>query len=174
MYMRLGFAVAIHVDPDVLLIDEVLAVGDQGFTHKCLDKFARVQAAQQDDPAGHALARPGRDVLRRGALARQRHGRSRRRPASASSRAYIIDVEKAEEAELASGERRRALGSTRHSRRVVAAPTGGRRRWPPSRRQPTCLGHRGPMGHARSRDHAASRCLAQTGNRRTVPVRRRR
>ena len=40
MYMRLGFAVAVHVDPEVLLVDEVLAVGDQGFTHKCLDKFA--------------------------------------------------------------------------------------------------------------------------------------
>src|ERR1700752_2946832 len=40
MYMRLGFAAAIHVDPDVLLVDEVLAVGDEGFTHKCLDKFA--------------------------------------------------------------------------------------------------------------------------------------
>lgn len=40
MYMRLGFAVAIHVDPEVLLVDEVLAVGDQGFTVKCLDKFA--------------------------------------------------------------------------------------------------------------------------------------
>ncbi len=40
MYMRLGFSVAIHVDPDVLLVDEVLAVGDEGFTHKCLDKFA--------------------------------------------------------------------------------------------------------------------------------------
>jgi len=40
MYMRLGFAVAIHVDPGVLLVDEVLAVGDEGFTHKCLDKFA--------------------------------------------------------------------------------------------------------------------------------------
>ena len=39
MYMRLGFAVAIHVDPDILLVDEVLAVGDEGFTHKCLDKF---------------------------------------------------------------------------------------------------------------------------------------
>jgi ABC-type polysaccharide/polyol phosphate transport system ATPase subunit len=39
MYMRLGFAVAIHVDPEVLLVDEVLAVGDEGFTHKCLDKF---------------------------------------------------------------------------------------------------------------------------------------
>src|SRR5438093_3483846 len=40
MYMRLGFGVAVHVNPDVLLVDEVLAVGDEGFTHKCLDKFA--------------------------------------------------------------------------------------------------------------------------------------
>jgi ABC-type polysaccharide/polyol phosphate transport system ATPase subunit len=39
MYMRLGFAVAINVNPDVLLVDEVLAVGDEGFTHKCLDRF---------------------------------------------------------------------------------------------------------------------------------------
>jgi ABC-type polysaccharide/polyol phosphate transport system ATPase subunit len=40
MYMRLGFAVAIHVDPEILLVDEVLAVGDEAFTHKCLDKLA--------------------------------------------------------------------------------------------------------------------------------------
>lgn len=40
MYMRLGFAVAVHVDPDVLLVDEVLAVGDEGFSLRCLDKFA--------------------------------------------------------------------------------------------------------------------------------------
>jgi ABC-type polysaccharide/polyol phosphate transport system ATPase subunit len=43
MYMRLGFAVAINVDPDVLLVDEVLAVGDEAFTHKCLDKFAELR-----------------------------------------------------------------------------------------------------------------------------------
>lgn len=40
MYMRLGFAVAVHVDADVLLVDEVLAVGDERFSQKCLDKFA--------------------------------------------------------------------------------------------------------------------------------------
>jgi ABC-type polysaccharide/polyol phosphate transport system ATPase subunit len=40
VYMRLGFAVAIHVSPDVLLIDEVLAVGDEAFVHKCLDKIS--------------------------------------------------------------------------------------------------------------------------------------
>ncbi len=40
MYMRLGFSVAIHVEPDVLLIDEVLAVGDEAFTRKCLDKIS--------------------------------------------------------------------------------------------------------------------------------------
>ena len=39
MYVRLGFAVAVHVDPDVLLIDEVLAVGDTAFQRKCLGKM---------------------------------------------------------------------------------------------------------------------------------------
>src|SRR5947209_19779628 len=37
--MRLGIAWAINVDPDVMMVDEVLAVGDEGFTEKCLDKF---------------------------------------------------------------------------------------------------------------------------------------
>lgn len=40
MYMRLAFSVAIHVKPEILLIDEILAVGDSNFQKKCLDKIA--------------------------------------------------------------------------------------------------------------------------------------
>ena len=43
MYARLGFAVAVHLEPDVLLVDEVLAVGDEYFQHKCFAKIADFQ-----------------------------------------------------------------------------------------------------------------------------------
>jgi ABC-type polysaccharide/polyol phosphate transport system ATPase subunit len=43
MYVRLGFAVAVNVDPDVLVIDEVLAVGDERFQRKCLERVKRFQ-----------------------------------------------------------------------------------------------------------------------------------
>ena len=43
MYVRLGFAVATNVDPDVLLVDEVLAVGDESFQRKCLDRVRDFQ-----------------------------------------------------------------------------------------------------------------------------------
>jgi ABC-2 type transport system ATP-binding protein len=43
MYVRLGFAVAVHVDPAILLVDEVLAVGDIAFQRKCLDKVEQFQ-----------------------------------------------------------------------------------------------------------------------------------
>ena len=44
MYMRLAFAVAINVDADILLIDEILAVGDSGFQKKCFEKLKEIKA----------------------------------------------------------------------------------------------------------------------------------
>jgi lipopolysaccharide transport system ATP-binding protein len=45
MYVRLGFAVAVNTDPDVLLVDEVLAVGDEAFAHRCLRRIEEFLAA---------------------------------------------------------------------------------------------------------------------------------
>lgn len=43
MYVRLGFAVAVHCEPDILLVDEVLAVGDEGFQNKCFNKIGELK-----------------------------------------------------------------------------------------------------------------------------------
>ena len=45
MYVRLGFAVAVHSDPDVLLVDEVLAVGDLAFQMKCFERMEQIRNA---------------------------------------------------------------------------------------------------------------------------------
>ncbi|MDY7078949.1 MAG: ABC transporter ATP-binding protein [Chloroflexota bacterium] len=45
MYVRLGFSVAVHTDPEVLLVDEVLAVGDQNFQRKCMDRIYDMKQA---------------------------------------------------------------------------------------------------------------------------------
>ena len=45
MFVRLAFAVAIHTEPDILLVDEVLAVGDEAFQRKCMERIAQFRAA---------------------------------------------------------------------------------------------------------------------------------
>jgi ABC-2 type transport system ATP-binding protein len=45
MFVRLGFAVAINVEPDILLVDEVMAVGDEAFQQRCLAKFSDLRAS---------------------------------------------------------------------------------------------------------------------------------
>src|SRR5262249_50165107 len=45
MYVRLGFAIAAHLNPDILLLDEVLAVGDASFQIKCLDRIRHLQSS---------------------------------------------------------------------------------------------------------------------------------
>ncbi len=126
MYMRLGFAVAIHVDPDVLLVDEVLAVGDESFTHKCLDKFSEFrrrgktillvthslnlverfcdEALWLDAGSSHGVGDPRRIVS-----------------------AYITDVERSEERHLATMEARARLAADAAAKSVPAdrITTGG-------------------------------------------------
>src|SRR3982751_2918706 len=115
MYMRLGFAVAIHVDPEVLLVDEVLAVGDEGFTHKCLDKFAEFKRRGKTILlVTHSLGLVERFCdeavwLDHGQL--KGAGDPRRIVG-----AYVTDIEAAEETQLAAGDAR-ALESA-----VVVSP----------------------------------------------------
>jgi len=44
MFLRLAFSVAVHTDPDVFLVDEILAVGDEPFQRKCLNRIAQLRA----------------------------------------------------------------------------------------------------------------------------------
>jgi ABC-type polysaccharide/polyol phosphate transport system ATPase subunit len=103
MYMRLGFAVAIHVDPDVLLIDEVLAVGDQAFTAKCLDKFAEFRRRNKTILlVTHSLDLVERFCDRALWLDKGKtlaEGEPKRVVAS-----YLIDIQRAEEQQLARDE----------------------------------------------------------------------
>jgi ABC-type polysaccharide/polyol phosphate transport system ATPase subunit len=125
MYMRLGFAVAIHVDPDVLLIDEVLAVGDQAFTVKCLDKFADFRRRNKTILlVTHSLDLVEKFCDRALWLDKGQtlaEGEPRRVVA-----AYLIDVEKGEEQELAAGDAARVKSAEETGVSIPkSAPAGG-------------------------------------------------
>ena len=61
MYVRLGFAVAVHTDPEILLVDEVLSVGDMAFQQKCLDRIHQLQR----NGTSILLVSHGLDVVRK-------------------------------------------------------------------------------------------------------------
>ena len=140
MYMRLGFAVAIHVDPEVLLIDEVLAVGDEAFTRKCLDKIAEFR-------------RRGKTILfvthTLGLVEKMcddalwlRHGKAvRRGDPKRIVDAYLTYVAGGEDERLAAGQARALAASSGEGRRR------GRGGGPAAGRLP-----RGALGQPRGRD----------------------
>src|SRR5688572_30795000 len=110
MYMRLGFAVAVHVDPEVLLVDEVLAVGDQGFTHKCLDKFSEFRRRNKSI----LLVTHSLDLVEK--FCDEAHWLDHGKTKSEGDpkrvvAAYMIDVENSEENELAKAESARVAAS---------------------------------------------------------------
>ena len=150
-YMRLGFAVAIHVDPDVLLVDEVLAVGDEGFTHKCLDKFADFKRRGKTILlVTHSLGLVEKfcdEALWMDAGRTKLQGDPKRVVG-----AYITDVEKSEEQHLAAADAKakvavRWFRRTNRPRRCCQT-----RPSKPGQHPPTCSARpKAAGGHARSR-----------------------
>ena len=142
MYMRLGFAVAIHVDPDVLLIDEVLAVGDEAFTRKCLDKIGEFRRRGKTILlVTHSLGLVEKmcdDVLW------LRHGKAARTSGDPKRvvDAYLTYVAGGEEALLAPRARRGPPTERERAPRTRPAEAGAAGRLP-----------RGPLGQPRGRDH---------------------
>ena len=153
MYMRLGFAVAIHVDPDVLLVDEVLAVGDEGFTHKCLDKFAEFKRRGKTILlVTHSLGLVERfcdEALWMDAGRMKALGDPKRVVG-----AYVTDVEHSEEQQLAAADARAQESATSVSpdEPALGGPAGQSHRIGDGsgRHVP---GDRGPLGLPRDRDH---------------------
>jgi ABC-type polysaccharide/polyol phosphate transport system ATPase subunit len=120
MYMRLGFAVAIHVDPDVLLVDEVLAVGDESFTHKCLDKFGEFKRRGKTI----LLVTHSLPLVERFCDEALWLNNGKIRGAGDPKRvvgAYLIDVERTEEKELATTEARAQVDASAERDAVPAA-----------------------------------------------------
>ncbi len=108
MYMRLGFAVAVHVDADVLLVDEVLAVGDERFSLKCLDKFAEYKRRGKTT----VLVTHGLDMVERFCDEALWLDEGKVRMSGDPRRvlhAYIGDVETEEELELATADEKTQL-----------------------------------------------------------------
>lgn len=107
MYVRLGFAIAAHVEPDILLVDEILAVGDQAFQTKCLDRIRELQRRKVTILLVSHNLHMVQNLCSRAILLHQGTVRARGRPGEVVSR-YLAEIAAAEEVSL--GEER-LLGS---------------------------------------------------------------
>jgi ABC-type polysaccharide/polyol phosphate transport system ATPase subunit len=122
MYMRLGFAVAVHVDPEVLLVDEVLAVGDQGFTHKCLDKFGEFRRRNKSI----LLVTHSLDLVEKFCDEAHWLDKGQTKGEGDPKRvvaAYVINVEDTEESELAKAEAARVAAAAKEVAEAKSAQT---------------------------------------------------
>ena len=63
MYVRLAFSTAIHVNPDILIVDEALAVGDAVFANRCIRKFEELREKKTTVLVRLARSRPGEATL---------------------------------------------------------------------------------------------------------------
>ena len=121
---------AIHVDPDVLLVDEVLAVGDEGFTHKCLDKFAEFRRRGKTILlVTHSLGLVER-FCDEALWLDEGRARAQGDPKRVVD-AYLTDVEKSEEAQLAQRPRPRRVAATASAVRAAAGRAESRGRQTP-------------------------------------------
>lgn len=121
MYVRLAFAVAVHTDPDVLLVDEVLAVGDEAFQRKCMDRIRQFQREGRTIIiVSHALGQIT-DLCTRGVLLDRGQLAFDGHPAAAVSRFRDL-LETRRRAEEGSG--LDASTDQRHAGAVVSATAG--------------------------------------------------
>ena len=113
MYVRLAFAVAAHLEPEILLVDEVLAVGDAEFQRRCLGRMEELGEHRPDGPLRLARAAGGRAALRPRDLDRRRAPR-RGRPGRRGDRELPPpDAQRRNRAHLARGVGARATTSRR-------------------------------------------------------------
>ena len=156
MSVRLAFAVTVEVDADVLLIDEVLAVGDAAFQQKCFEQFEQLKRDGPDDRARHA-----RHVRRRALL----RPRDADRPRQACSRIgdpheIALAYNELNFGRLVEGDADRRGPLRRPARRPRSRPPGSRTTPASGSRscaqgEPCTIVHGGPLPRARWRSRSS-------------------
>jgi len=125
MYVRLAFAVAAHLDPEILVVDEVLAVGDAAFQRKCLGKMGEVAREQ-----GRAVLFVSHNMMAIGALCSRgiliEHGRvTADGPTGVVVQQYLRSLEQLVAAPLTDRKDRRGTGALRFESLTVRNASAG-------------------------------------------------